>query len=45
MTLNQWLEQKRGEAWLVAMRGTSPDERDDGYDLIDRIKARLRHAR
>ena len=44
MTFNAWLEQKRGEAWLVALRGKSPDERDEGVDLVDKLEARLRHA-
>lgn len=29
----------------MALRGKSPDERDEGVDLVDRLEARLRHAR
>lgn len=45
MTLNHWLEQKRNKAWRMALRGKSPDERDEGVDLVDKLEARLRHAR
>ena len=45
MTFNAWLEQKRNKAWRMALRGKSPDERDAGVDLVDKLEARLRHAR
>ena len=42
MQFNQWLEQKRNKAWRMALRGKSPDERDEGVDLVDKLEARLR---
>ena len=41
MNLNQWLEEKLSEAWRMALRGKSPDERDEGVDLIDKLEVRL----
>ena len=42
MHLNQWLEQKRNKAWRMALRGKSPDERDDGVDLVDKLEQALK---
>ena len=42
MNLNQWLEEKRNEAWRMAIRGKSPDERDEGVDLMDRLEQALK---
>ena len=42
MTLNHWLEQKRNKAWRMALRGKSPDERDEGVDLVDKLEQALK---